>query len=412
MRKRLSDSMIANLPTPKDGRLEVCDTLLPGLMIRVTTKGKKTFSVSYKVVGEGGESKTGRPLTGQAYRQTLDRFPGISTAKARAQARPILAAASEGRNPQQARYEEHRERRLNSVTAVARRFIDQAKLTVASWHRVERTLEMHVLPSLGDRPIRDIKRDDIHALLDKLVKANQLGAAAGVQKHVRGLFEFALDRDLVDKNPAKKLKRPELKPTKKARRNLDDAELRAVWIAAGTMGYPFGDWVRLLILTGQRRADWFNTQWGEIDSEKRILEIPASRYKTKIDHVVPLVGPAWEIVSTLPRHSGGDFMFSTRGGKVPIAGFSKAKKLLDKLALEVLRRDDPDATLTKYTFHDFRSTHKTRLAALGVIQEHRNAVHGHVHKGMDAIYNKHDYAEAKREALDLYAKHLMDVVGQ
>ena len=110
---------------------------------------------------------------------------------------------------------------------------------------------MHVLPAIGDRPIRDIKRDDIHTLLNKLTKANQLGAAAGVQKHVRGLFEFALDRDLVDKNPAKNLKRPELKPTKNARRNLNDAELRAVWIAAGTLGYPFGSWVRLLILTSE-----------------------------------------------------------------------------------------------------------------------------------------------------------------
>ncbi len=412
MRKRLSDSMIANLPTPKDGRLEVCDTLLPGLMLRVTTKGVKTFSVSYKVVGEGGESKTGRPLTGQAYRQTLDRFPRISTAKARAKARPILADASEGRNPQQERYEEQRERRANSVREVARRFVDQAKLTVANWQRVERTLEMHVLPAIGDRPIRDIKRDDIHELLDKLTKTKQLGAAAGVQKHVRGLFEFALDRDLVDKNPAKNLKRPELKPTKKARRNLDDAALRAVWIAAGELGYPFGSWVRLLILTGRRGADFFNAQWPEIDSEKKVLEVPASRYKTKIDHVVPLVGPAWEIVSTLPRHGGGDFLFSSRGGKVPIAGFSKAKKLLDKLALEVLRRDDPDATLAPYTFHDFRSSHKTRLAALGIIQEHRNAVHGHVQKGMDAIYNRHDYADAKREALAAFATHLMEVIGK
>ncbi len=117
------------------------------------------------------------------------------------------------------------------------------------------------------------------------------------------------------------------------------------------------------------------------------------------------------IVEALPRHSGGDFLFSSRGGKVPIAGFSKAKKLLDKLALEVLRRDDPDATLTKYTFHDFRSSHKTRLAALGIIQEHRNAVHGHVQKGMDAIYNKHDYAEAKRAALRAYAEHLMEVIS-
>jgi len=402
--------MIANLRAPKTGRLEVCDTLLPGLMLRVTPKGVKTFSVSYKVAGEAGESKTGRPLTGRAYRITLKQYPLIKVAKARELTRPILAAAAEGINPRAVRFDAHRERRSNTVRSVAKQFIEQAKLTVASWKRVERTLELHVLPAIGDRPIRDIKRDDIHAILDTLVKAKKPGAAAGVQKHVRSLFEYALDRDKVDKNPAKKLKRPELKPTKKARRNLDDAELRAVWIAAGTMGYPFGSWVRLLILTGQRGSDWGKAQWPEIDVEKRLLEIPESRYKTSIDHTVPLGGLAWDIINDIPRWNGGDYLFSSRGGKVPIAGFSKTKKELDELAREVLRRDDPEARLGHYTFHDFRSTHKTRLASLGIIQEHRDAVHGHVQRGMDAIYNKHSYLDEKRAALAAYSEHLLEVV--
>ena len=412
MKKRLSDSMIANLPTPKERRLEVCDTLLPGLMLRVTTKGVKTFSVSYKVVGEGGESKTGRPLTGQAYRMTLDRFPRMKTSAAREKARPILASASEGINPQQAQFERHRERRANTVASVAKQFVKQAENTVKSWKRIERTLAMHVLPDIGDRPIRDIGRDDVHALLDKLTKANQNGAATGVQKHVRGMFEYALDRDLVDKNPAKNLKRPELKPTRKARRNLSDAELRAVWIAAGEIGYPLGTWIRLLILTGARGSEWSKAPWAEIDLEARTHNIPAERYKTNIDHAVPLVGEAWRIVEGLPHHSDGDYLFTTTGGRVPIGLGGKPKRKLDKLVLEILRRDDPDATLTPWKFHDLRSTHKTRLASLGISLETRNAVHGHVQKGMDAIYNKHDYDVEKRAALARYEQHVMEVVGR
>ena len=167
IKKRLSDPMISKLrrPKEKDGRLEVSDDLVPGLMLRVTTNGVKSFSVSYKVAGEGGYSKTGRPLRGSAHRATLGRYPFIKTKEARDKARLLLADADAGINPQQIRFEEHKERRSNTLAAVAKRFIEQdCKRTVASWRRIEQTLELHVLPTLGNKPIKDIKRPDIHEL--------------------------------------------------------------------------------------------------------------------------------------------------------------------------------------------------------------------------------------------------------
>ena len=262
-------------------------------------------------------------------------------------------------------------------------------------------MESHGLPLLGDTPIRDIGKAQIHDLLDGIVEKTGPGAAYGALKHLHRLFEFALDRELVDRNPAAKLKRPELKPNGDNGRALTDDDLRAIWKAAGELGYPAGPWIKLLMFTGQRRNDWSLAARAEIDFNNHLLEIPSPRYKSRRDHQVPLVGEAWEIVSGLPVQVDGDFLFSNRAGKLPIKSYDKIKKRIDALT----------GPLDDWTWHDFRRTVETRMAALGIVQEHRDAVLGHAKPGLQKTYNKHDYLAEKREALARYAAHLMEVVG-
>ena len=308
----------------------------------------------------------------------------------------------EGTDPRPARRERHQARRDNTVASVAKRFIElDAKKTVESWQRIERTLDLHVLPVLGDKPIRDIGKADLHDLLDGIVENTGIGAAYGALKHMHRLFEFALDRELIDRNPARKLKRPELKPKTDNGRALNDDELRAIWKAAGDIGYPAGPALRLLMLTGQRRNEISQASRGEVDIERRTLEIPARRYKGRRDHVVPLVGPAWEIFNALPIQTGGDFLFSNRAGKVAINSWDKAKKRIYKLT----------GPLARWTLHDFRRTVETRMARIGIVKETRDAVLGHAKPGLQKTYNKHDYELEKQDALLKYADHLMGVVS-
>ena len=307
----------------------------------------------------------------------------------------------EGTDPRPARREAQKERRSNTVEEVARRFIEQdAKKTVESWQRIERTLALHVLPVIGDRPIRQVGRADIHDLLDGVAAAAGPSAAYGALKHLHRMFEFAVDREIIDRNPAHKLKRKDLKPNGDARRSLNDDELRAIWKAAGDIGYPAGPALRLLMLTGQRRNDISQASRAEIDTEKRALEIPARRYKGRRDHQVPLVGPAWEIVEGLPEQADGDYLFSNRAGKVAINSWAKDKRKVDQLT----------GPLAAWSLHDLRSTCESRMAALGIVQEHRDAVLGHAKPGLQKTYNKFDYSDEKVAALRAYAKHLMGIV--
>ncbi len=413
-KKRFTDQSIERLRTPSSGRLELGDEICPGLLLRVTERGVKSFSVIYRVIGEGGVSASGRLLAGKQHRLTLGRWPVVGLAEARERTREILAAATEGRDIREERCAQNLLRTTNSVGSVAERFVRlHAKPNVKSWRNVQRILQLHVLPKWRDRPLREVRRSDVHELLDGLVAEGKVGTAREVRKHLSSLFNWAVDRELVSDNPVYGMTRADLKNTHDAGRALEDGELRAIWAATAAIGYPFGEMYRLLILTGQRRTEWAGARRSEINSDKRWLEVPRSRYKGGRDHIVPLADAAWEIVEALPAWTGNDYyLISTRDGQVPVSGFSRAKTRLDRAAEIILREQlrDGSAELRHYRVHDFRVTCETRLANLGFSQEVRDAVLGHAKPGLQKTYNKHDYVEEKRAALAAYAEHLEGIV--
>lgn len=412
-KRRFTDQMLERMRPPAKGRLELGDEVVPGLVVRMTPRGAKSFSVIYKVPGEGGVSATGRLMAGRQHRITLGQYPLVGLAQAREKAREVLAPVSEGRDPRPARREANLLRHTNTVETVAKRFIDQdAKRTVASWKNIERALDLHVIPRLGKTPIRDVRRADVHELLDELVAANKVGTAREVRKHLSRLFNWAVDRELLTDSPVHGLRRGDLDPNADAGRALTDDELRYIWRAAGDLGYPFGPWYQLLMLSGRRREEWAAARRSEIDAANRVHDLPKERHKSRRGHVLPLPDPAWKIIEGLPVWTGNDYhLLSTDAGKGHIKGFSKAKSRLDEGALKLMRKIDPEAMLTPYRVHDFRVTCETRLADLGFNQDVRDAVLGHAKPGLQKTYNKHEYLDEKRAAMAAYSTHIMGIVG-
>jgi integrase len=119
----------------------------------------------------------------------------------------------------------------------------------------------------------------------------------------------------------------------------------------------------------------------------------------------------------LPRWVGGDFLFSTNGGKTPVNGFSKAKSRLDHRMLRTLRAlarmrgDDPKGSrLEPFVLHDLRRTMRTRLSSLRVPDAVAEMVIGHGRKGIQRVYDQHTYLPEMREALDAWAARLRGIV--
>jgi len=182
---------------------------------------------------------------------------------------------------------------------------------------------------------------------------------------------------------------------------LDDKELRKVWLAADGLGHPYAGIVKLLILTGQRRQEIAGLRWSEIDlDEQRVIHLPPARTKNGVAHDVPLSARAQGVIADLPRIVDADLVFTVK--RRPVNGFSKAKERLDAAS-----------GVADWTLHDLRRTVASGLQRLGVRLEVTEAVLNHKSgstAGIVGVYQRHDYADEKRTALEAWASYVTDLV--
>jgi Arm DNA-binding domain len=115
-KKRLTNQLLEKSAPPNAGRLDIADELCPGLILRVSESEAKSFSVIYRVLGEGGVSQGERPLAGKQHRVTLGRWPVVDLPEARERARAILARAGAGADPRGELASSIRERRANTFS--------------------------------------------------------------------------------------------------------------------------------------------------------------------------------------------------------------------------------------------------------------------------------------------------------
>jgi integrase len=193
-------------------------------------------------------------------------------------------------------------------------------------------------------------------------------------------------------------------------RVLSDAELSDIWNACADD--DFGNIVKLLILTGQRREEVAGMSWSELHLEKALWSLPAGRTKNHRPHDVPLSEQVLLVIKGVPARAERDMLFGRDDGS--FSGWSKAKAALDKRiakARTATRANDASGggTVSEWRLHDLRRTVATRMADLGVEPHVIEAVLNHVsgvRSGVAGIYNRALYSAEKRSALQLWGKHI------
>ena len=260
-------------------------------------------------------------------------------------------------------------------------------------------LRVHVVASWRGRAFGSITRADVRAMLDKIVDDAPI-MANRVHSIARKLFNWAVENEIVAASPIAGVKPPAEEASRD--RVLSDDELRVVWCAADKTGPPFGPLVKLLILTGQRRGEVAGMEWSEIDIENRLWTLPRERTKNDRRHEVPLSTQALAIIKQLPRISDR-YVFSING-TAPINSFGKNKDSLDELL--------PD--MPSWVIHDLRRTVASGMARLGinlpVIEKVLNHVSGSF-AGIVGVYQRHDFADEKRKALEVWANHIAELIA-
>jgi len=269
-----------------------------------------------------------------------------------------------------------------------------------TYQQTEDVLRRLVLPNWRGRTVHDIKRRDVIALLDDIVGERGPHMANKTLGVLGRWFSWLVGRDVVAVSPCLGVERPSRDIPRE--RTLDDREIVALWRACGEEGV-FGAFVRILLLTGCRRAEAAAMRWSELDEAQRLWSLPGERVKNGIPHAVPLAPQAWAIVAAQPRFVGSTFVFSNDGGRRPIGGFSRSKRKLDARI-----------KLAAWCLHDARRTCACGLQRLNVrvevIERCLNHVSG-AYRGVAGLYQRDPMLEARREALTAWARHIEQLVS-
>ena len=399
---------------------------MAGFGLKITPAGGKVFVFQYRVARPGEAAKTA------AKRITIGKYGKLTPDQARTRARELAAMVELGTDPRQAeldriaaaelekRTSDERERLEGELafSRVADQWLDyyenEKGRRPSSLRQAKTVVENHLKPALGDKPIPHIGRAELQPIIDS-IPARQRATRRSVFAYTSSLFGWAAKRGTIGANPLLSMEKP---PAANAReRVLSDSELAAVFRATSACGPTFGPYFRLLILTGQRVSEVAGMEWREIDRANAVWIIPAERAKNKAAHLVPLSAPVLEELDRLagvageekPNWPSAGYVLTTNG-KAPISGFSKARASLNAAVAKA--RDDED--LDAWKTHDLRRTLATGLQRLGVRFEVTEAVLNHVsgsRSGVAGIYQRHDWKEEKRSALDAWARHVASIVN-
>jgi len=386
--RRLTDRSVNALKPPSSGRNDYFDAILPAFGIRVSATGAASWFVFYRI-------------DGRQVRHVLGKYPAKGLAQARAAARGALELVQRGRDPRQ---EDARQRavetkrRAETFGAVAEQYREAHLSKLARPDELWRRIESDLLPAWGATPIRDITRGGVMIVLDGIEKHSGGYARNRRLALIRNLMNFALDRELIDANPAARVRRL---PETARSRVLSDTEIAEIWHAAGNLIDPFARFVRMLILTGQRRREVGEMAVAEIDIAERLWTIPAGRMKARVLHEVPLSALAMSLI----QPSVGPHLFSTgRRGDLPIVGYNKIKLYLDQHIRAA--RGGNAQPMAAWRLHDIRRTVRSGLARLGVRPDVAERVLAHVPGGVEAVYDRFTYRDDKRRALESWAAHI------
>jgi integrase len=184
---------------------------------------------------------------------------------------------------------------------------------------------------------------------------------------------------------------------------LSDAELRLIWSAC--QSDAFGRIVQLLILTGCRRSEVGDLKWSEIDFDTGVMVIPGERIKGKRPLILTLPPAALEILRTVPRRDGQEFVFGGKSGRAGFIGYAYATMALNARIAAAAGRP-----LAPWTLHDLRRTMRTGLGCIGVAPHIAELVIGHSRQGVEAIYDRHSYQPEIKTALLRWAEHVAGIV--
>ena len=357
-------------------RREIADEYMRGLYLVVQPTGAKSWAVRYR---HGGKSA----------KHTIGPYPAFGLKDARTAAGEVLRAVSEGRNPKQ--------RQAGTVADAVEQFLERhgKHYRPRPLSEAKQRLQLYVVDEWGSRKLDGVTKADVRAMLDRIEKPV---AANRVHSIVRKFFNWAVENDLIENSPVAGIKTPH--PETSRDRVLTDNELKAVWRAAKHEAYPFGAILQLArpdgtAARGSRRHDVVRAgpRYRNVDAAEGADEEQAAARRAAI------------------APSGGNHQGAATHRR-QVCFYAQRQNAVQRLqGQESVSTSWPRLHRGRYTTYaaPLPAAWRGLALALTVIEKILNHVSGSL-AGIVAVYQRHEYAKEKREALQQWADHVERLV--
>jgi integrase len=386
----LNDNLVRSIENQQT-EIEIYDSKVSGLAIRIYPTGSKSFVYRFK-------------WDGKSKRYTIGQFPKITVTQSREIARDLYAKIRLGINPLLEKKELIENQRSPLFNQLKKEYIEKYLPTIRSSTSKEfkRIIDTELV-SLYKTQLNQISKTQVIKLLDiKAFGQKHPTQANQIKIVLSSMFSFAVRRDMIDTNILLSV------PTyftgdSQRHRYFSELEIKMIWSKIERMPSPTKEAFKILFLLGQRKTETLQMKWDHIDECNLVWVIPPSLEKNKQEHHVPLPTMAFNILQDIKQTS--EYVFQS-----PVISNEPIKSI--KRQTKSVKENTP---VKDFRVHDIRRTKATYLAKFGT----NRTIIGKIlnHKGMSgdnsitAIYDRYSYEQEKRVALQNWETFLLDQIS-
>lgn len=402
-KQKLTAAFVDKIVTEK--QTDYYDKNTSGLGLRVSPGGTKTFFYRYRFNGKNRRFSISR--------YSKKTFP---LSAARIKVDELRSNVKKGGDPVG---EERERKKINGLNASKEKLFSELAAEFKKIHLMSlrkktkdehiRIIDNELIPAFGNVPAKDVDKSDIIKVLDdKAIKSQKPTMANRIRARLHTIYEFGIHRGLVKHNPVAGIK-PYKKGENKRERFYSDKEITILWNAFEQIGQPVGSLMKVLLLTCQRKTETMRMQWDHLHGN--VWTIPGSLAKGKRSHDVPLSDIVMKILMDLKKLNGSKtYVFSSKVLEDgPITDVKRSVKLVREFTFD-------DSSVEDFRLHDLRRTAATHMAKLKVNRTVLGKILNHKRLAGDgqvtAIYDRHDYLNEKRKALQEWADHINKIVKE
>lgn len=397
-RKHLTSAFIKSADTDK--QIDYYDTLTPGLGIRISPGGTKTFFYKYR-------------HKGKYRRYSFDRFrTGFGLSDARVKVGELKSQVKKGRDP----HGEELDRKSGeapktfkeAIEAYKKKHFPKLKQSTQDDYkrRINQFYSEFGIQKLN-RAVGKIKRIEIRDYLEEKAVSSPTNAQR-LQAILSGIFTFAADRGWIDANIAARISfTEERKKSKKKQwqnRAFEVSEIKTLWDAFDQHAEPVGSLFKLLMILGQRAGETRLMKWQDVDFKNSLWVIPDTDTKNGETHYVPLPNLALELLETLRQWNSGTYVFESPVIEGQPVGHPQ------KAAQRIRNKTGVDFNIhsLRTTFATFQAALKTPAQVLSKLLNHKKPGEG---SDITDLYVRYDFDAEKRRAMNLWANYLQDIIS-